>query len=102
VDSRGVMLEGLAGVAAVQGQATRALRLAGASAALRAVAARPATASEQARLERWLQPAWTELGETAGASVWQEGGTMALEEAIRDAVKTRTQPKQDSARRVRE
>jgi hypothetical protein len=102
VDSRGVMLEGLAGVAAVQGQATRALRLAGASAALRAVAARPATASEQARLERWLQPAWTELGETAGSSVWQEGGTMALEEAIRDAVKTRTQPKQDSARRVRE
>ena len=95
-------LEGLAGVASVQGQATRALRLAGAAAALRAATGRPPTATEQARLERWLAPAWTELGDTAGSSVWQEGGTMALEEAIRDAVKTRAQPKQDSARRVRE
>jgi len=80
-------LEGLAGVAAAQGQATRALRLAGAAAALRTATGRPPTATEQARLERWLQPAWAELGGAAGASMLHEGGTMALEEAIGDAVR---------------
>jgi hypothetical protein len=85
----------------VQGQATRALRLAGAAAALRAVTGRPPTATEQARLERWLQPAWTELGEAAGTVVWASAGTMALEEAVSDAVPHTSAAKPTQPRRVR-
>jgi predicted ATPase len=79
-------LEGLAGLAAAQGQASRALRLAGAAAALRAAIGRPPTATERARLERWLQPARRELGDAASEAAWAAGRLMPLERAIAEAL----------------
>lgn len=50
-------LEGLAGAAAAQGASVRALRLAGAAAALRERVNNPPTGIMRERLERWLAPA---------------------------------------------
>jgi len=80
------LLEGFAASAAAQSQPARALRLAGAAAALRqAVGAAPAPA-EQARLEKSLEPARRTLTDSAGAAAWMEGWTMPVETAIASAV----------------
>ena len=87
---RGVarLLECFAATAAPS-QPARALRLAGAAAALRqAVAGAPAPA-EQARLEESLEPARSALPDAAGVSAWMEGWAMPLEEAIREAIQGR-------------
>jgi predicted ATPase len=80
-------LEGVAGVAAAHGQAARALRLAGAAAALRAAIGRPQTATEQARLECWLRPARRELGAAASEAAWAAGRLVPIEHAIAEALR---------------
>jgi predicted ATPase/DNA-binding XRE family transcriptional regulator len=75
-------LEVLAGVAAAQGQAARALRLTGAAAALRAGLRQPPWPIEAAALARWLAPARRTLSEQAQGTAWREGQAMLLEQAI--------------------
>jgi tetratricopeptide (TPR) repeat protein len=75
-------LEGFAGLAAAEGRATPALRLAGAASALRESARRPLTIPEHARLERWLAPARGALRQDEQAVAQGEGRAMPLEQAV--------------------
>jgi tetratricopeptide (TPR) repeat protein len=74
-------LEGLAGVAAAEAP-RRALRLAGAAAALRHAISRPLPPAERPLLDRWLAPARQALDAGAQATAWAEGRAMPLEQAI--------------------
>jgi Tetratricopeptide repeat len=80
------LFEGLAGRAAGRGQPERALRLAGAAGALREALGLFAPRADQARLERWLEPARHQLGPTAAAAAWAEGQAMTPEQAVADAL----------------
>jgi len=75
-----------AALAAVQSAPRRALRLAGAAAALRAPLTRPLAASEQAALERRLAPARRALSAEEQATAWAEGQAMTRAQAIADAL----------------
>jgi tetratricopeptide (TPR) repeat protein len=75
-------LEVLGGLAAVQGRAKRALRLAGAAAVLRERLSEPPWPYERAALARWLTPAYQALDEQAQGAAWTEGRAMPLEKAI--------------------
>jgi tetratricopeptide (TPR) repeat protein len=75
-------LDGLAGLAAGQGQPEKALRLAGASEALRESAGIRLPPVWQARVERLLEPAWKMLDETSCSVAWAEGRAMNLEQAV--------------------
>ncbi|GEM_PF-267151 len=77
-------LEGLAGLAAAQGQVERALRFGGAITALRG--SKPRSRVEQALVDRWLQPARQQLDEQASAAAWAAGEAMSLEEATHYAL----------------
>jgi tetratricopeptide (TPR) repeat protein len=66
------LLECFAGSAAAQSQPERALKLAGAAAALRETIGAVLTPAEQARLAKSLEPARQALSDAAGASVWME------------------------------
>jgi hypothetical protein len=79
-------LDGLAMVAAGQGQPERVLCLAGASARLRDGTSAEPSQIEQAELESVLAPIRHELGEAAVAAAWAEGQAMTLEEAIEYAL----------------
>lgn len=75
-------LDGFAGVAACQSQPDRAIRLAGAAAALRESIRAPLPRPLRTVLERWLEPARQTLSEEAYATAWVEGRAMGLEQAI--------------------
>jgi predicted ATPase/serine/threonine protein kinase len=91
-DGRGIarVLEGLAGLAAARAQPDRALRLAGAVAALRESLGAPLPPIELARLERSLEPAWQSVAKLAGSAIWREGRAILLEEAINYALRPET------------
>jgi len=74
--------EGLAQVAAAQGQAGRALRLAGAAARVRQTIGAPLFAADQERLLRRLRHAQQKLGEQGSSAAWAEGQTMSVERAL--------------------
>jgi predicted ATPase len=76
------LLECFACAAAVEGQAERSLRLAGAAAALRLNIGAPLTPAEHAKLEAILDPARQALLNTTGATAWLEGWDMPVEKAI--------------------
>lgn len=76
------LLEAFAGLGAAQGQAARALRLAGAATALRESLGVSRAPAWRADLKRRLEPAWRALDEGAGAAAWEEGKTLAPEEAV--------------------
>ena len=76
------LLECFACLAAVQLEAERSLRLAGAAAALRQNIGAPLTPAEQAKLEAILDPARQALTNTASTSAWLEGWAMPIEQAI--------------------
>jgi predicted ATPase len=78
------LLESFACSAAAQSEPERALRLAGAAAALRQSIGAPLTSDEQAKLERGLEPARTKLTTTAGRTAWLEGWVTPVERAIED------------------
>jgi hypothetical protein len=74
-------LEGLSGVA-VDARPERAVRLAGAAAALReAIASRPYP-WERERLDRWLGAAARNVGQDAYTAAWAQGRAMSLEQAL--------------------
>jgi tetratricopeptide (TPR) repeat protein len=75
-------LAGLAAVAAVDGQAERALRLAGAGLALGDGVGFQLPAPERELLERAVEAARAALGEQAATAAWAEGQAMALERAV--------------------
>jgi predicted ATPase len=85
---RGVarLLECFACSAAVQLEAERSLRLAGAAAALRQNIGAPLTPVEQAKLEATLHPARQSLTDTVGVTAWLEGWALPVEEAIKEVL----------------
>jgi tetratricopeptide (TPR) repeat protein len=83
-------LEDFAGLAAGTGHPERALRLAGAAAALREDIGGPLPAGEQAALDRILRPARASLDEDGRAVAWESGQAMRMEEAIAEALSTAT------------
>jgi predicted ATPase/DNA-binding winged helix-turn-helix (wHTH) protein len=80
------LLECFAGAAAVQFDAERSLRLAGAAAALRQNIGAPLTPAEQAKLEASLHPARQALSSAAGRTAWSQGWALPLEKAIEEAL----------------
>jgi predicted ATPase len=82
------LLECFACLAAVQLDAERSLRLAGAAAALRQSIGAPLTPAEQAKLESALEPARRILNETASATAWSEGGRRPVEQVIEEVLMT--------------
>jgi predicted ATPase len=85
---RGVarLLEGFACSAALQRKAQRALRLAGAAAAIRQNIGTPLSPAEQSKLEAALQPVRQEVTDPDGASAWLQGWAMPLEDAVAEAL----------------
>jgi tetratricopeptide (TPR) repeat protein len=80
------LLECFACSAAVQLQAERALRVAGAAAALRQNIGAPLTPAEQAKLEAILHSARKALTNTTGATAWLEGWDMPAEKVINEVL----------------
>jgi len=80
------VLEAFAGAAVAQSQSERALRLAGAAAALRKTLGARIPAAEQDALENRLEPARQALSGQAGAAAWMEGWEMTVEQAVGEAV----------------
>ncbi|HSH80834.1 MAG TPA: tetratricopeptide repeat protein [Herpetosiphonaceae bacterium] len=76
------LLDDFAGLAAGRGDSERALRLAGAAAAIRQVVGASLSPAEQARFDRLLRPAWQAEGEIQGARAWEEGRSMSIEQAM--------------------
>jgi tetratricopeptide (TPR) repeat protein len=75
-------LERFVGLVVAQGHPARALRLAGAAAALRETIDAPPPPSEQARLDRRLDTARQALGEEAANHALADGREMTMEQAI--------------------
>ncbi len=90
--NRGVarLLECFAGCAAAQLEPERALRLAGAAAALRQTLGAPPSADEQSKLEKTLEAARRALPHEAGAAAWLEGWGMPVEKAVEEALTPRS------------
>jgi tetratricopeptide (TPR) repeat protein len=85
---RGVaqVLENLACAAAEQGEARRALALAGSASALRQNLGTPLGPSEKAKLEASLESARKRLAGSEGAAAWMEGWTTPLEKTVEAAL----------------
>lgn len=75
-------LEGSACLAAAQGQAARALKLAAAAEHIRRLVSAHLLQAEQSKLNEILSLAWKSLGESEGKRAWTEGSTMSIEHAI--------------------
>ena len=80
------LLECFACSAAVQLEAERSLRLAGAANALRQNIGAPLTPAEQAKLESALEPARQALTNSAGVTAWLEGWSFPVEKAIEEVL----------------
>ncbi len=91
------LLEAFAGLAATQGQAARALHLAGAATALRDEIGVSRAPAWRADLKRRLEPAWGALDEETGAATWEEGQAMTPEEAVAYALEEATTPHEEAA-----
>jgi predicted ATPase/DNA-binding winged helix-turn-helix (wHTH) protein len=74
--------EGSACLAAAQGYAARALKLAAAAAHLRHLIGAPLPQAEQLRLNENLSGAWESLSETEAKDAWAAGSAMSIEGAI--------------------
>jgi predicted ATPase/DNA-binding winged helix-turn-helix (wHTH) protein len=80
------LLECFAGLSAVQLEAERSLRLAGAAAALRQNIGAPLAPAEQAKLETSLRPARQALTNAASSAAWLEGRALSFEGAVEEAL----------------
>jgi non-specific serine/threonine protein kinase len=78
--------EGLAGIAAAQGQAAQAAQLFGAADALREVIGTPLSPVGRAECEPGLAAARAALGERTFAAAWAEGRAMPLEDTVAEAM----------------
>jgi tetratricopeptide (TPR) repeat protein len=76
------VLEALATVAAAEGDAVRAVTLAGGAAAVRQAVGVPPVPQEQAKLERALESARLGSQAAAAATAWMTGWAMGLDELI--------------------
>jgi tetratricopeptide (TPR) repeat protein len=85
---RGVarLLEAFAGLAAAEREPERALRLAGAAAALRQSVGAPLRAAEQARLDWSLGPAVKALFAEVARTSWAEGRVLSMKAAVGEAL----------------
>lgn len=81
------LLECFACSAAAQSESARALRLAGAAAALRHSISAPLTRAEQGKLERGLAPARRALTSPTDRTAWLEGWVMPIEKAVEDVLR---------------
>ncbi|MBP7691998.1 MAG: tetratricopeptide repeat protein [Anaerolineales bacterium] len=79
-------LEDFASLAAAHQQPERALRLAGAAAALRAAIGGPLPTGEQTLLDHTLEPARAGLSPETAAAYWQAGLALSLETATAEAL----------------
>jgi predicted ATPase/DNA-binding winged helix-turn-helix (wHTH) protein len=79
------VIEGCACLAAAQGHAARALKLAAAAAHLRQMISAPLKHAEQLKLDQTLLSAWESLSDVEGKSAWASGCAMSLEKAIHHA-----------------
>jgi predicted ATPase/DNA-binding CsgD family transcriptional regulator len=84
--SIGNMLTGFAGLAGAQGHWVRAVRLAGACAALRESWQTPVIPLMGQILEEGLDRARQALGEATYAATWAQGRALSLEEAVAEAL----------------
>lgn len=75
-------LEGAACLAAAQGQAFRALKLAAAADHLRRLINARLPQAEQTRLDENLSQPWKSLGDGEGKRAWAEGSTMTIDSVI--------------------
>lgn len=91
---RGVarLLECFAYAAAAKLEAERALRLAGAAAALRQNIGAPLKPAEQVKLEGALRTPRQALSPTAGDAAWSQGWGMPLEQAIEEVLESQASP----------
>ena len=80
------LLDCLACSAALQCKPERALRLAGAAAAMRRILGAPLPLNEQARSEKTLELARESLSPTVAAAAWMDGWTTPPDKAVRDAL----------------
>jgi len=80
------LLDCLACSAALQSKPERALRLAGAAAAMRRVLGAPLPMAEQARLEKTLDLARQSVSPTIAAASWMDGWTTPADKTIREAL----------------
>jgi tetratricopeptide (TPR) repeat protein len=76
------VIEGLAVAASLEGDAGRAIRLAGAAAALRAASGTPLTSTEQRLLTTGLEAANAALSADERSKAWSEGWSMPAERAL--------------------
>jgi predicted ATPase/DNA-binding CsgD family transcriptional regulator/DNA-binding XRE family transcriptional regulator len=84
-------LPGLAGVAAMEGDAVRALRLASAASALEENAGMWAFPPIQARQAQWLATAEGAVDTTTREAAWTEGRRMSMDEVIAHALEESSQ-----------
>jgi predicted ATPase len=80
------LLECFACSAAAQSQAERALRLAGAAAALRQNIGAPLSPAEQVKLEAGLEPAREAMTNPASATAWLAGWSLPVEKVMEDVL----------------
>ncbi len=83
-------LEGFALAAAADRNARRAIRLAGAAAALRNAVGTPLTPSEQRWVAAGLEPAYGSVSQAERSAAWIEGWSMPVEQAIADGMREDT------------
>jgi hypothetical protein len=81
-----ICLEALGAVAGVRGEATRAARIFGNTAALREAVGYARETVDQPGYERWVAPVKTALGDAGYAAAWSEGQTMTLDDVVADAL----------------
>ena len=86
-------LEGWSILAAAQGLAVRALRLAGAATALRETIGASVTPAWRSYMESRLQPAWRALGREESAAAFEGGRAMTLERALAYALEPEAPPR---------
>ena len=89
-------LEGFARLAAVEGEALRALRLGGATVALRRIYGVSIGPGSEKLFRRSLEPAWQAMTEEEGRSAWAEGHEMTLEQTLSLALEGPTRPNRSS------
>ena len=81
------LLEAFACSEAAQARPERALRMAGAAAALRQSIGVPLTPVEQSKLENSIEPAQQALSMAAGRTAWLEGWAMPVERVIEEVLR---------------
>ncbi len=93
-----IVMLGYARLAAGEGQAARALRLAGAAEALQqTVGGSTQAPAFAAYLRRGLEPAWRALGEEEAAAAFEQGRAMTLEGAVEYALSEEEGPPTEKA-----